>query len=136
MKKRKINIITKDIFYPPPDQPKMNNAFLAAIKPSTPFPLAKIPQSQQGTRNIHTIHLTMLAFLCMLLCLVFRHLLRRGAMTDSVAQSTLVTNVVARTASRVLSVSAGFAITLTRRSTFARKNKTKRQDRFRLDSSH
>lgn len=57
-------------------------------------------------------------------------------MTDSVAQSTLVTNVVARTASRVLSVSAGFAITLTRRSTFARKNKTKRQDRFRLDSSH
>ena len=39
-------------------------------------------------------------------------------MTESVAQSTLVTNVVARRASRVLSVSAGLAITLTRRSTF------------------
>lgn len=54
-------------------------------------------------------------------------------MTDSVAQSTLVTKVVARTASRVLSVSVGFAITLTRRSTFARKNKTKQNDGIKSD---
>lgn len=71
---------------------------------------------------------TMPALRCMLLCRVLMHLLRRGAITESVARSTRVTKVVARRASRVLSVSAGLAMTLTNRSTCSKIKAAKKQN--------
>lgn len=82
--------------------------------------------------------LTMPALRCMLLCLLLRHLLSRGAMTLSVARSTRVTNVVASRASSVDSVSSGLAITRTRRSTCPRKGEvaTYRVQCSRLTGAH